>query len=690
MRLRSSIKFFLAVCCVLLCGCARHRETVLLKTWIHDINEQAGIHEYGSEVPYYLNVTADDPLFADVQAAVEWKILDPSYPFDPDAVLTKEWAAFTLMRLAGSELESDFQVKDGNTSMFPKEVAQAVSSGLMKTDARGLFRPKEVMDRQEAYALLSDTVSYVNHRSFADADSQMLENTDTVTKEAGLLEPDPADGSVKFDENMDIHKGDIIHWQDMYGREHYSAVSENSEGKPVLRDAQVDDIYSSVDISGESDIDFSRAGIWIQGEPVQESGMHTGDSPYLHQAAAVTKTFSLNGFTVKLICNGTSLSAEASKKTSYGGEFFSAVRLNGMHASYSLQTDRKNISYAYFKVSFHTIEEMGLRCGSYRKLFGDFSKIDPKDFPGSLQNLFQTKHENVEAVLPLCTMQMPVPGNPLLQITVSLDLYVYASGKAEIVLTQNNEAGFEIRDGKVRMIRKFDKDRKAQISASAACTAGIHTGMALANMKIMDIGITAGAQANAQAMIHMYDKDGKRSAVNTDVPADLAEEMASDSEDVKVCTNLSGSWLLDLVLNSPSTMAAKLGLSRTVHVLNAQNAPLFGQSLQHFENGIAVARCTRTDRILKIEDEPVPEEDVIAVNTYSLILNVYEKDRIELTRLPEGVDRSQVIFTSEDPDIADVNPDGEVTGLQTGSTRILIRTADGKHTAHCSVLVSEP
>ncbi len=684
---RCRFKFLLAVSLFVgTAGCAKEpKETVSMGTWISMITYQADIHEYESDIPYYLNIQKSHPAYANVQAAVEWKILDPSVPFEPSDPLTREWAAFTLIRLISPEsVNSTYTVKDQDRSLFPSEISQAAAMGLLKTDRRGLFHPRETVDREEAEKLLEQVIGYINDRSLQQTHAE-IEMDDTAIRDIGVLKASDAE-NIYVTDDMNVSPGDTVHWQDVYGNEHYSDVTAREDNRITVQDSDAMELIEDMDICGEEDIDFDQAGIWIRDDMVQKSSASIGNDPYLHAAASFAKTFTLQGYTIRLQGSGTSVYAEASKKNSDGSDVHASIRLSGMHVAYAKKPEKHALKDAYFKVSYTASEELGIKNSSYRKLYGDFSKLDPADFCASLKNLMQSRKDTVESTLTLCTLRIPVPQAPLLALNVSLDLYIYASGKAQIVLSQKNEAGFEVRDGHMRLIRSVEKDRKAEIRASAGCTAGIVTALAMANLNLMDIRLSAGVRADASAVMHLYDHNGRKSAVQSQAPADLTDEMADGNENVLVCTDLNGSWILDMTVNSSGSAASRLGLSRTVHILNADNAPLFPKGLQHFENGIAMDACTRHERFAPLADLQVPDSDVIGIDTYALTLKPSETASISITELPEGYTMQDVTFVSLDPSVASVDTAGNVTGIRTGSTRIIVKTSDG-HETGCSVLV---
>lgn len=97
---RSNTASFIVIACIfltLVSACkTKEISSITLSDWIIMLDEDAGIDSYTQKTPYFINVSKDDECFDAVQAAVEWGVLEQSYAFDPDEVLTKEyWLLFT-------------------------------------------------------------------------------------------------------------------------------------------------------------------------------------------------------------------------------------------------------------------------------------------------------------------------------------------------------------------------------------------------------------------------------------------------------------------------------------------------------------------------------------------------------------------------------------------------------------------
>nr|MCR4951855.1 Ig-like domain-containing protein [Solobacterium sp.] len=323
-----------------------------------------------------------------------------------------------------------------------------------------------------------------------------------------------------------------------------------------------------------------------------------------------------------------------------------------------------------------------------RHLSANLSSLKAADFAAKLSGLFQKNGDSEDTTLTLCRIRLPIAGNPLLTALMKLDLHILASGKAECVLTQECEAGFESRHGKVRMIRSFDHDEKAAVHADTKTTADIRVSLDLVRKALMDITVNAGVKASCDTVLHLYDNETSRTS-GTAVPPDFAAEAAESNPDVLVCADLKGNWILDVLVNSSSTAAGMLGLSGKVSLLNEKNNTLIPSLCGHFENGHKVSHCTRHDRIVLQDPEEIQVSDKIRLSSYALILMKGETKEIVIKGLPEGYSTDDLEFISSDPSVAAADSSGILYGTGSGSAKITVRTADQMHASYLSVITVE-
>lgn len=87
------------------------------------------------------------------------------------------------------------------------------------------------------------------------------------------------------------------------------------------------------------------------------------------------------------------------------------------------------------------------------------------------------------------------------------------------------------------------------------------------------------------------------------------------------------------------------------------------------------------------EEDPVTTLESITLSQSELSMAVGDKYTLTVTTNPQTVEGLQLVWTSTDPEVADVDPNGQVTANKAGET--VIKVSSGAVSATCTVKVSE-
>ena len=671
-------------------GCKKKvTDTMTNGEWLTELTAQAGITYYQQEEPYFLNITSNSPYFTVVQSSVEWELLNPSKAFNPSATLTREMVAYTLMNLISRTHEgSSDTIKDLQDCSYPDQVKAAVASGLMSLDERQRFRPKDQISKEEAFGYLAQVIDIVNNRKFTDTQTTVQLKDDVQFADDEPKQFDEEGLTALFESDSSIRNGMYIVYDDTYYRV-VNCEYTNQGILTTLEQVNMEDVIEQFDIQGGTDLEFNHAKIVDGNGNVVQEGTEQSHSLSLMSTSLINHTFEINGFRIALKGTTSSLHAEVSKQLQVGGLLYANAALDNLHIQYKWDKDEDRIQYGYLKADFTTSENIGLRNGMYKELYGDFSKLNPKDFISTVQNIFQTKQEVITDTITLCTVKIPMPNAPMVSVVMKLNLNVYATGKAELSFVQNHVLGCEIRNGNMRSISDHSKKATASIRAETGITLGTNLALHAFNQNIMDAEIDAGAKGYFHTKTYLYNEEGKAESFDIDVQPDLVEELSEGNPDIKVCTELNAYWLCNLKLNSSNSLAGRFGFSRNIPILSESNAPLFPKGKVTYENWMSVDHCSCEDREKVPNVEAIQVKKRITLKDYSLISGVGVSTRIQVTGLPEGYTVEDLIYISKNTDIAEVSSAGEVIGKKSGGTDIVIQTKDKKHLVHCHILVVE-
>ncbi len=693
--IRKGIRAILIVSSLLgMCGCQKKIEPITFGEWLKELDEKAGIVQFTQKEPYFSDISETNEAYAYVQAAVEWKIIRPEDEFELDQDLNRQWAAYTLSNLTNEAFEEKAEINDIEASPFQREIRHTVDLGWMELNREGKFEPDRIIERSEAEKILDQAAAYINHRTF-DTIEPKIEMADG----SRFIEAEPLDFNESamqgiYAKDSALHIGDIVHWEDQEGKKYCYQIAEqkeeNNQCTVVFKMIDIEDEIDELQIAGNEELDFSQADIFQDGNEIKEQTSRKDSAADHIQNASIRslqKTFSLHEFNVELTASGSSLAAKVYRSMPYGTEIAAQVILNHVHVDYAWNSAQKDLRNAYFRIDFQSEEDLQIENEQVKKLYGDFSKVSSDNFLVSLKDLYQTKNDASETSIEICRLVLPIPSAPVLHVDLSLELRLGISGKAQLSLVQKNAIGFETKDGAMRFIKDNTSKADASIKASAKLLSGINFDFCLLNGTLMDAGVEAGAQANVKTTAHLYDEDGKMSEVQTDLPGDVAEKAAEDNNNVLICTDINAHWVADVNLNSSSTLAGRFGFGREYELLNEDNAPLIPGLNAHFENGQAVASCTRKNRRHLPTAEGISVAKHICLKEYSFTVHQGSAYQIEINALPEGYEKKDLVYESSHPDAASVDQNGTVTAHAAGSTVIAIQTSDGKHQIHCNAMV---
>ena len=701
MRRESSLKS--AGCALLavlipfsLYGCGRQEaEVIRLGEWAQELCASTGIEQFEQKAPYFLNVTEENPCYPAVQALVEWGVIEPDAGFQPDAALTREWAAYTLINLAGETGDSGSSVlKDASQSRFPKQIERAAAFGLMPADERGKFHPKKIMEADAARQALARITEYINNRRMEEPHAEVDWNQDTEILDVEPLEFDAEQKTAVFATDTQILPGLYVRWQESDAEHLYrveSAVTESGRVRAMLQEADPFDLIDHMDVQDDFDVDFSKTEI------TDESDLNEGGAvpiSYVQPAGhawmslrPLQHTHTYGQWTVSYQVTSSGIKAEVYQGSSEGGKAYASFRLSRVHPSFRWKMGKGNIEDGYFKVSYETAESLGIYRGRYKTLYGDFSRLSSSDFMESLKNLLQKKEDTANLTIPLCSIKVPLPNAPMFQITMRLQLRLYTTGRAEVSLVGQHVSGMEIRNNRFRPIQECSHSAQALVRADTSIVGSTRFGFQLNRLLLADIAAEAGARAKVKTIVHLFDENGKVNSRVSSAPADFADEMAEGNENVRVCADMKAYWVMNLIFNSPQSLAGRLNLAKRLELLNESNAPLIPGLNRHFENWQAVDRCTVTGRHYEDPAEHMPDTSRLRPAAYAMILDIGESRRIEYTAVPSGYTEKDLCYSSQDGSTASVSADGMVQAKKEGTTIITAATKDGLYQAKISILV---
>lgn len=628
-------------------ACQKYDDHYLRSEYIEDLKTKAGFE------------TLDD--------LIAWGVVLKSE--DLDKILDRDFVAMTLTRLIG-EKDCDKTIKDLKDSLDPDAIKTMAALDILGLE-NGKSYPKKEVTKEEGNAYIDKAVALINDQDFEIKSDYKLKPEVEIVDEYLLDE-----GFYQFEEDYDIC--DIL----MIDEVPYK-VSDKKEAGYSLIKADYEEVFEELKFSYSGALDLSQAQIIEDTTFKEVESIYQDDD--LKRMASTNRVIEKNGYRISYSLSLNKIHLRVSKKNDQGINVYFDSDIKNIRPSYKWDYSQGVIKDAYLKVDFETSEEVGFSKANYKRLYLDFKDLDYSDLINSVPKAIKPQSAKVETSFELFKIKVPIPQIPFVNFVASVKLNIYVGGHVEIAFNTDHSLGVAIRNNALRIISDHDFSADGLVYALAKTTLGLDFNLEALGFALLDVDTKGGISAKAQATLHLFDTKGKMNTQKLDEDYDFINDVYGDNENVKICGDLSLNWILDVTLNSSETLAHRLGLSKTFHILDEDNQ-IFG-NLSHFENGHFVEKCTAYD-LVRLDDDESEKIDVnaIVLEKYSLIL---KEDAIPLPlkALPEGYEKEDLRYKIEDETIV-LLEDGLLKPLNKGATKIRISTSDEKYEVYLNVLVS--
>ena len=337
------------------------------------------------------------------------------------------------------------------------------------------------------------------------------------------------------------------------------------------------------------------------------------------------------------------------------------------------------------QLDFVMNESAGLTRGVSNTLTSDFSGLDPHALLNSLTASFTSTRKDADTIIPIARIKLPVPQFPIVDLLLTLQLHCYAGGKIELLLSQEGSVGMEIRNGVLRPIHQLEHRHDFIFQGSAKMTAALDASARAAGISLMDLMLQTGLRGVMRTTAWI----GRNGELESRAAGELPLESQPVHANLQFCSDLNVHGILELEINSPESLAGRLGMGRSFSILNENNATLNPHGRTHLENGIFVDRCTRGEPSSSPAPTtaPIVQTDRIELAEVLLILSPNQSGQIVIRGLPEGVTVSDLMYSVDDPGVATVVQTGKVRAVKAGDAIVTISDPSETYKTSCHIHV---
>lgn len=545
-------------------------------------------------------------------------------------------------------------------------------TSLILLDVFNETKDKRLVSKEEAKEIIDKLVDEINNQTFE-------ERTIIIEKDNVIYVDDL--------ESSDLDIGDVIYDKD---DEKYKKLISKSQDGYKFKDADIEDVYSQIDIAGQYEVNFDDAEIIDLTDNFENINFSETDSSYSNDVynllASKRQNFKKDGYNISYTINSESIDFRISKSIDKGLTMFFDTSLSSIKPTYKWDDSGESL-YAFFKVDFDLTNEIGVSTGKYNNYYLDLKDEKADSLLAHLKKL-NTKDDVLEATIPICTIKTPIPSIPTATFNIDVLAKFYLSGKAEILLQNNGVIGFELKDKKFRVIHDVEKDYDFILGASARSVAGLNFNICTLDYRLMDVELDAGIRAAITPTLHLIDDEGYTKDEYVDEEYYALYEATKDNSNVSLCGDLTLNWVLDINLNSSKTLLYKYGFSRNKTILDKSDQ-VFG-NLTHIEHFQFVKKCSQKGkkRIIKKENVTSINSDKIILDKYSLVIIKGKEASIPIKSLPNGYSLYDLRYETNKAEVVTINNNGIIQSKDIGNCKITIKTKDDKFKAYLNVLVS--
>ncbi len=187
---------------------------------------------------------------------------------------------------------------------------------------------------------------------------------------------------------------------------------------------------------------------------------------------------------------------------------------------------------------------------------------------------------------------------------------------------------------------------------------------------------------------------------------------------VDFCTDINAYWLISIGITDDSYVKNFLGskVKLEISICNEKNATFMNMHIDNmnwdtlsvnwgsnalsnnctlkyieFEKELEYIEDNKDDNTDEdFSDTEIEFGEMLILSTMNVNMGVGQSCLINITQLPQGYKKEDIIFLSKNEKVAKVDKQGNISAVGTGNTIIYAKTSDGKYVSMIAVIVSSP
>ena len=308
--------------------------------WIHNLVTVFDMSvENADSIENFFTDISDSPYASDIELAANFGVFDvTSDSFDPDAMVTREFAAHTANFCIGYLNDYVWNFSDIDDIIYEDDATVSVQKGWFETVDTD-FRPSMYMRSSESEMIIKDIQNALKANIINPNATETLNYTDAVIRIDGTAVLAGNTVTIK-DENVSLIKGNVF-TVNINGTEClYKAgkVTIGSKGELIVEveDAELEEAVKNVDVQGYGEIDYDNITYYGEGTSsytrTTDGTLYMSSPQILAKAASNSNAITLNRTitlgTAKVNITGSISNIKPEYKLQYDGKTVESFYLN--------------------------------------------------------------------------------------------------------------------------------------------------------------------------------------------------------------------------------------------------------------------------------------------------------------------------------------------------------------------------
>ena len=654
-----------------LSGCSKKEGDELLTraAWIDVLAQQYNLDESISDESVFNDVSLSNPYFSQIQACVEWDIIEKSAEFKPNDNATNGFAIATVVKAIGiARLEkSDYKASlDTEEKIFDFFKTQ---SGLNMSIDKTLTKSKAEEIIAKAHSISDDMILPQSYRE------DLNENVRKMTVNQISF---GADGKTATLTGGVANVGDIIliESNEYLPEGKLAKVTAKDGNKITYTTADPKDAINDVSITGTYMPKIIAARPLMDGITIENSGGEMFKPLSTENNAASPESMLYNPSVGK-----PKIEPMDFRSSNYVGDYVlikfgeksdsNTIENNqgqkgkaGLSASISgsvkLKNTRVTLDIPTIRPLFWSDKEVPNPLAKhYIRVDADF-EIDV-----SLSAKLATK-------IPVAVIPIPICG--VVDVMVTLWVEIGIDGTISLTYSVPTTTTIELAPLKMPKIDSYSDTENSSLELKLKIKGYVHIKPEIAltlvggTIKVAKISATTGVEASASTSLDV---------VNPNLES--------------VCLDLAAYVPLKLSVWAGIDVGGfDFGAGWDFVIFDANFSPLTWTG--HLEEDGLVPECTKgtkpsTPEFDEIDTEPLLLESTLWISSFYVSLDAGQNDTLGITEIPEGYSQNRIKYESSDPSKVTVDSNGKISAVSSGSAVIKVSTEDDKFAQYCVVTV---